>query len=98
MLLVTTRKLHIHTDRHALTLFFFPNRYKYSETFSADAYGAFEEAEAKGGNEAVVNVGQRYRDTILALGGGTPPRQVWTEFRGRPTVDVNALLRHSGLQ
>ncbi|KAI8332360.1 hypothetical protein BC941DRAFT_462879 [Chlamydoabsidia padenii] len=72
--------------------------YKYSETFSADAYGAFEEAEAEGGDEQVSKVGKRYRDTILALGGGTPPRQVWTQFRGRSNVDVNALLRHSGLQ
>ncbi|ORZ13195.1 hypothetical protein BCR42DRAFT_331073 [Absidia repens] len=70
--------------------------YKYSETYSADAYGAFEEAEAKG--DSVAEVGQRYRDTILALGGGTAPAQVWKDFRGRNEVDVNALLRHSGLQ
>lgn len=98
MLLVTTRKAHIHLDMHWMTDAPFTHRYKYSETFSADAYGAFEEAEVKGGNDALVEVGQRYRDTILALGGGTPPRQVWAEFRGRPTVDVSALLRHSGLQ
>ncbi|KAI8076830.1 uncharacterized protein BX664DRAFT_344056 [Halteromyces radiatus] len=70
--------------------------YKYSETFSADAYGAFEEAEING--ESLSKVGQRYRDTVLALGGGTPPRDVWEKFRGRRDVDVNALLRHSGLQ
>ncbi|CAO3653119.1 unnamed protein product [Cunninghamella echinulata] len=70
--------------------------YKYSETFSADAYGAFEEAQSNG--ESVTKVGQRYRDTVLALGGGTNPRQVWKEFRGRENVDVNALLRHSGLE
>jgi oligopeptidase A len=42
-------------------------------------------------------MGQHYRDTILALGGGTSPNQVWKQFRGRENVDINALLRHSGL-
>ncbi|ORX61756.1 zincin [Hesseltinella vesiculosa] len=70
--------------------------YKYSETFSADAYGAFEEAQ--GDKLAIRKVGQRYRDTVLALGGGTDPRDVWEAFRGRREVDVHALLRHGGLE
>ncbi|KAI8352883.1 hypothetical protein BD560DRAFT_408624 [Blakeslea trispora] len=71
--------------------------YKWSETYSADAYAAFEEAKEKEGLEGVKKMGKRYRDTILALGGGTPPQDVWRQFRGREHVDVNALLRHSGL-
>ncbi|KAI8060937.1 hypothetical protein BC940DRAFT_310993 [Gongronella butleri] len=69
--------------------------YKYSETFSADAYGAFEEVD--GDRAAVRAVGKRYRDTVLALGGGTDPRDVWEQFRGRRDVDIQALLRHGGL-
>ena len=62
---------------------------------SADAFAAFEEAGL--GNEQAVRVtGRRLRETLFALGGGTPPAEVFQLFRGRaPTVD--ALLRHSGL-
>ncbi|KAF1806574.1 hypothetical protein V8B55DRAFT_1457797 [Mucor lusitanicus] len=71
--------------------------YKWSETYSADAYAAFEEAKAQNGQQGVKAIGQHYRDTILALGGGTAPSKVWEQFRGRANVDVSALLRHSGL-
>ncbi|KAI7889150.1 uncharacterized protein EV154DRAFT_539003 [Mucor mucedo] len=71
--------------------------YKWSETYSADAYAAFEEAKAKQGIQGVKSMGKHYRDTILALGGGTAPRDVWKQFRGRDNVDISALLRHSGL-
>jgi oligopeptidase A len=71
--------------------------YKWSETYSADAYAAFEEAKEANGQQGIVSMGQRYRDTVLALGGGTPPQQVWKQFRGRDNVDVKALLRHTGL-
>ncbi|KAI8985057.1 hypothetical protein BDB01DRAFT_842942 [Pilobolus umbonatus] len=71
--------------------------YKWSETYSADAYAAFEEAREKDGLKGVQSIGQKYRNTILALGGGTSPKRVWKEFRGRDTVDIKALLRHSGL-
>ncbi|KAI9320888.1 hypothetical protein BX666DRAFT_2017870 [Dichotomocladium elegans] len=71
--------------------------YKWSETYSADAYAAFEEASQRGGKQAISEVGKRYRDTILALGGGTAPSEVWRLFRGRENVDVRALLRHTGL-
>ncbi|RKP10492.1 peptidase M3A/M3B [Thamnocephalis sphaerospora] len=67
--------------------------YKWSEMYSADAYAAFE---GKHGIERE-QVGQRYRDTVLALGGGTAPSDVWKAFRGRSEADPSALLRHSGL-
>jgi len=69
--------------------------YIWSEVLSADAFGAFEEAGLENA-EAVRNTGRRYRETILAQGGGMHPMDVFKEFRGRaPTVD--ALLRHIGL-
>jgi len=69
--------------------------YKWSEVMSADAFGAFEEAGLDD-EVAVQRIGKRYRDTILALGGGTHPLIVFKQFRGRaPTI--HALLRHAGL-
>jgi len=69
--------------------------YKWAEVLSADAFAAFEEVGLE--NEAAVKeVGRRFRSTVLSLGGGTHPSEVFRAFRGRdPTPD--ALLRHSGL-
>ena len=69
--------------------------YKWSEVMSADCFGAFEEAGLDD-EEAVRRVGRRYRDTLLALGGGTDPMEVFRLFRGR-APQVKALLRQSGL-
>jgi oligopeptidase A len=69
--------------------------YKWAEVLSADAFAAFEEVglENKAG---IAALGRRYRDTILACGGGRDPMKVFQDFRGRaPSTD--ALLRHSGL-
>jgi len=69
--------------------------YKWAEVLSADAFAAFEEAGLDD-EEAVREVGRRFRATVLALGGGTHPSDVFHAFRGRdPSPD--ALLRHSGL-
>ncbi len=69
--------------------------YKWSEVLSADAFAAFEEAGLENEGE-IQEIGARYRDTILANGGGRPPMEVFESFRGRkPKPD--ALLRHSGL-
>ena len=44
----------------------------------------------------MAETGARFRDTVLALGGGREPGLVFRDFRGRdPTPE--ALLRHSGL-
>ncbi|KAJ7556220.1 hypothetical protein O6H91_05G074800 [Diphasiastrum complanatum] len=69
--------------------------YKWAEVLSADAFAAFEEAGLE--NEvAVKETGRKFRETVLGLGGGRPPLQVFKDFRGRePSTD--ALLRHSGL-
>lgn len=69
--------------------------YKWSEVLSADAFGAFEEAGLD--DEAAVKAtGRRFRDTILALGGGKHPLEVYRAFRGREP-STEALLRHNGL-
>ncbi|MCA9734857.1 MAG: M3 family metallopeptidase [Deferribacteres bacterium] len=69
--------------------------YKWSEVLSADAFSAFEEAGLDD-EQAIANLGRKYRDTILACGGGRDPMAVFKDFRGRePKVD--ALLRHYGL-
>ncbi|MEQ8996624.1 MAG: M3 family metallopeptidase [Coleofasciculus sp. B1-GNL1-01] len=69
--------------------------YKWAEVLSADAFAAFEEVGLE--NEtAVADTGKRYRDTVLALGGGIPPMEVFKQFRGREP-STEPLLRHSGL-
>jgi oligopeptidase A len=69
--------------------------YKWAEVLSADAFSAFEEAGIED-SAAVAEIGRRFRDTVLSLGGGTPPMEVFQAFRGRPPSPA-ALLRHSGL-
>lgn len=69
--------------------------YKWAEVLSADAFGAFEDAGLDDPQQ-VAAVGQKFRETILALGGGTHPMEVFKQFRGREP-EPEALLRHSGL-
>jgi oligopeptidase A len=69
--------------------------YKWAEVLSADAFSAFEEVGLDDGS-AVAALGRRFRDTVLAVGGGRHPMDVFREFRGREP-NTEALLRHSGL-
>jgi oligopeptidase A len=69
--------------------------YKWAEVLSADAFAAFEDAGLND-EAAVRSTGQRFRETVLSLGGSVPPEQVFEAFRGRPP-SPDALLRHSGL-
>ncbi len=69
--------------------------YKWAEVLSADAFSAFEEVSLDD-DRAVADVGRRYRDTILALGGSVAPLDVFVAFRGREPTPA-ALLRHAGL-
>lgn len=69
--------------------------YLWAEVLSADCFAKFEEAglDDEGAVEAS---GRAFADTVLALGGGLAPSDVFARFRGRaPTAD--ALLRHKGL-
>merc|ERR1719491_264597 len=68
--------------------------YKWAEVMSADAFGAFEDVGLDN-EEGVREVGRKFRDTVLSLGGGIAPSDVFKQFRGRdPAPD--ALLRHNG--
>eukprot|EP00963_Diacronema_lutheri_P011261 scaffold1347_cov350-Pavlova_lutheri.AAC.69 len=69
--------------------------YKWAEVLSADAFSAFEDAGLDD-DQAVVQTGQRFRNTVLAMGGSRPPLEVFVEFRGREP-STEALLRHNGL-
>jgi oligopeptidase A len=70
--------------------------YKWAEVLSADAYGAFEEAGAASGNILSIDVGRRFMEEILAMGGSRPALESFKAFRGRePSID--ALLRHNGM-
>lgn len=69
--------------------------YKWAEVLSADAFSAFEDAGLDD-IKAVKETGNRFRETILALGGGKPPLEVFVEFRGREP-SPEPLLRHNGL-
>ncbi|BAU64134.1 oligopeptidase A [Stanieria sp. NIES-3757] len=69
--------------------------YKWAEVLSADAFAAFEEVGLDN-EKAVSEVGKRYRETILALGGSLHPMEVFKQFRGREP-QTEPLLRHSGL-
>jgi oligopeptidase A len=69
--------------------------YKWAEVLSADAFAAFEEAGLDD-EKAVATTGERFRDTVLALGGSLHPMDVFKAFRGREPK-TEPLLRHSGL-
>jgi oligopeptidase A len=69
--------------------------YKWAEVMSADAFAAFEEAGLED-PVAVQTTGRRFRDTVLSMGGGKHPSEVFKQFRGRDP-SPEALLRHSGL-
>ncbi len=70
--------------------------YKWAEVLSADAYSAFEEACTTGGGIVSAEVGNRFQQEILAVGGSRPALDSFKAFRGRePRID--ALLRHNGM-
>ncbi len=65
--------------------------YKWAEVLSADAFSLFEE-------HGILNadIGRRFRDEVLAVGGSRNAMESFVAFRGRePSID--ALLRHNGL-
>jgi oligopeptidase A len=65
--------------------------YKWAEVLSADAYSLFEEKGVLS-----PDIGTRFRDEILAIGGSRPALESFVAFRGRePQID--ALLRHNGM-
>ncbi|MEC4814112.1 MAG: M3 family metallopeptidase [Scytonema sp. PMC 1069.18] len=69
--------------------------YKWAEVLSADVFAAFEEAGLDN-EQALKEIGKRYRETVLALGGSKHPMEVFKSFRGREPI-TEPLLRHNGL-
>mmetsp|Transcript_36055 Transcript_36055/g.57752 ORF Transcript_36055/g.57752 Transcript_36055/m.57752 type:complete len:186 (+) Transcript_36055:1744-2301(+) len=69
--------------------------YMWAEQMSADAFAQFEEVGLDNDQE-IRATGRRFRDTVLSLGGGSHPSEVYRLFRGREP-NPKALLRHSGL-
>lgn len=69
--------------------------YFWAEVLSADAFAAFEEAGLND-EASIAEIGHRFRDTVLALGGSRHPMEVFKAFRGREP-STQALLRHRGL-
>lgn len=69
--------------------------YKWAEIMSSDAFGLFEESDMND-KRKMKEIGIKFRNTVLSLGGGTPPSEVFKSFRGREP-EVDALLRHNGL-
>ncbi|HUF21532.1 MAG TPA: M3 family metallopeptidase, partial [Burkholderiales bacterium] len=62
-----------------------------AEVLSADAYSLFEEKGALN-----PEIGERFREEILARGGSRPALESFVAFRGREPR-IEALLRHSGM-
>jgi len=69
--------------------------YKWAEVLAADAFAAFEEVGLDH-LDRLAEVGRRFRDTVLSMGGGQHPSEVFKAFRGR-APDPSALLRSYGL-
>jgi oligopeptidase A len=66
--------------------------YKWAEVLSADAFGAFEEAQST----LDPTTGEHFKREILAVGGMRPAAESFRAFRGRDP-QIEALLRHSGM-
>ena len=65
--------------------------YKWAEVLAADAFAAFEESGVFDRNTA-----ERFRRSILAIGGSRDALDAFIDFRGRPPR-LEALLKQSGI-
>ena len=65
--------------------------YKWAEVLAADAFAAFEEAGAFDGATA-----DRFRRSILAVGGSRDAMDAFVDFRGREPR-LEPLLRQTGI-
>ncbi len=66
--------------------------YKWAEVLSSDAFSKFEET-------GIFNrdTGLEFLNAVLEQGGSRDPMDLFVEFRGREP-EIDALLRHSGIQ
>ncbi|KAH1018599.1 hypothetical protein HUJ05_006337 [Dendroctonus ponderosae] len=67
----------------------------WSRMVAADVYSAFY--EVRDNEQQTKDVGKRFRDTFLAMGGSEHPSKVFREFRGRDPSH-KALLKSLGLK
>ncbi|KAI3966833.1 hypothetical protein MKX01_006770 [Papaver californicum] len=67
--------------------------YMWGEVLSADAFSIFEDVGLDN-EEVVKEIGQKFCDTVLALGGGKPPLEVFVQFQGREPSPEELLRRH----
>ena len=70
--------------------------YKWAEVLAADAFAAFQEVGLED-EAAVAEVADRFRRTVLGLGGSLPAAEVYRQFRGRDAT-ADALLIDQGLK
>lgn len=69
--------------------------YKWAEVLAADAFAAFKEAGLDRDADLRA-VAERFRDTVLALGGSQPAADIYRRFRGRDATP-DALIAQQGL-
>ena len=67
----------------------------WSHMVAADLYNIFEEIPSKDA-QMLKEIGGRYRETFLALGGSYPTSEIFRKFRGRDP-NPKALLKNLGL-
>ncbi|CAA2979725.1 probable cytosolic oligopeptidase A [Olea europaea subsp. europaea] len=68
---------------------------RWAEVLAYDVFAAFEEAGLDN-DQTLREIGTRFRETVLALGGGKLPNEVFLEFRGREPLP-DSFLRYNGL-
>jgi oligopeptidase A len=69
--------------------------YKWAEVLSADIFSAFEDIGLEN-TEQIKALGEKFRNTYLALGGSVEPMKVFEDFMGRQP-STEALLRQNNL-
>ncbi len=69
--------------------------YKWAEVLSADAFSMFEEAGLEN-DQKIKDIGKKFKETILSLGGSLPPLEIFKSFRGREPK-TEPLIKHLGL-
>ncbi|XP_022899177.1 organellar oligopeptidase A, chloroplastic/mitochondrial-like isoform X2 [Olea europaea var. sylvestris] len=82
---------HIISDKYAAGDY----SYQWAEVLAYDVFAAFEEAGLDN-DQTLREIGTRFRETVLALGGGKLPNEVFLEFRGREPLP-DSFLRYNGL-
>ncbi|MCY4380597.1 MAG: M3 family metallopeptidase [Proteobacteria bacterium] len=70
--------------------------YLWARLYSADAFGVFDDSGLNNQSK-IKELGRKFRDTVLALGGSEDPNDVYFKFCGKKQVSPSALLYYEGL-